>query len=478
MSETLPAHAPMALDLIVTCILRIMHRKLGTPAQILAMFHRIEQDNILRQRRVNPWGILSMTSILTESPPDSPFLIPAPAETSPPILPIEARMGPGRFPGIWKPIRTVFWCLHLAFGTGCLVMVLAILAAIPGLNILTNILTLGYLIEPQKRVAVSGRLRDGFPLMALAPRLGVIVFFSILSLIPIRIQAERVSAAAVILGSRHPQVIRMQTILEVLQTIVAVHLMLAIARGGKVGCFLRPFRNITWFLRKIFTRKGREEMSEGTEQVLQLVKPVQHFWIGLKAYAGSAIWLSVPAGLLVAFSAPGRTSPIFGLLSFLGGILMIPVAAWLPQLQVHQAVTGRFSAIFSVRAARRVIRSTPLCWMLTTVLMFVMTFPLYLTKIRLLPADALLVQTPFFILLTYPARILVAWAYHRGMQQTQTAWWPYRWTIKLLMIPLLAGYAGFQFATPLISELGKAAPLENPAFLGPVPYAQWARRND
>ena len=127
-----------------------------------------------------------MTSILTESPPHSPFLTPPPAESSPLILPIEERMGPGRFPGIWKPIRSVFWFIHLAFGTGCLVMVLAILAAIPGLNILT----LGYLIDPQKRVAVSGRLRDGFPLMVLAPRLGVIVFFSILMLAPIRIQAN------------------------------------------------------------------------------------------------------------------------------------------------------------------------------------------------------------------------------------------------------------------------------------------------
>ena len=415
-----------------------------------------------------------MTSILTESPQSSPFLFPPPAEPSPPILPIEERMGPGRFPGIWKPIRSVFWFIHLAFGTGCLVMVLAILAAIPGLNILT----LGYLIDPQKRVAVSGRLRDGFPLMALAPRLGMIVFFSIVFLAPIRFQSVRVSDAAVILGATHPQVVQMQTILQVLQTIVAVHLMLAIARGGTVGCFLRPFKNIIWFLRKIFTRKGREEMSEGTEQVLQLVRPVQHFWIGLKAFVGAVLWLFIPAGLLVAYSAPGRTSPIFGLLSFLGGVLMIPVAAWLPQLQVHQAVTGRFSAIFSVRAARRVIRSTPLCWMLTTVLMYVMTFPLYLTKVKLLPADALLVLTPFFIILTYPARILVAWAYHRGMQQAKAASWPYRWTIKLLMIALLAGYSGFQFATPLISELGKAAPLENPAFLGPVPYAQWTRGND
>ena len=124
-----------------------------------------------------------MSTILTEPPQQFPF-VDAPKETlTPPLLPIEERMGPGRFPGIWKPFRSAFWFVHLAFGTGCLVLVLAILAAIPGLNILT----LGYLIDPQKRVAQSGRLRDGFPLMALAPRLGVIVFFSVLMLIPIRI---------------------------------------------------------------------------------------------------------------------------------------------------------------------------------------------------------------------------------------------------------------------------------------------------
>ena len=178
-----------------------------------------------------------MTSILTESPQSSPFLIPSAVEASPPILPIEERMGPGRFPGIWKPIRSAFWFIHLGFGTGCLVMVLAILAAIPGLNILT----LGYLIDPQKRVAVSGRLRDGFPLMVLAPRLGVIVFFSTLLLSPIRIQAERVSDAAVILGAIHPQVLQLQSILQVLQTRGPVHLMLAISRGDTAGCFLRRF---------------------------------------------------------------------------------------------------------------------------------------------------------------------------------------------------------------------------------------------
>jgi hypothetical protein len=418
-----------------------------------------------------------MSVLQAEAPPSLPIGTTLPSVEfleNPPesIPPIEQRMGPGKFPGIWKPVRSAFWAIHVAFGSACLILILAILAAIPGLNILT----LGYLIDPQRRVANSGRLRDGFPLMTLAPRLGVIVFFSILFLIPIRLQATRTSDAAVILGESHEQVIQMASNLRILQYIVATHLMLAIARGGTVGCFLRPIKNAIWIFRKVFSAKGRQEMSVGLEQVLELVRPVHHFLIGLKAFFGAVLWLIIPAGLMVAYSAPNRTSPLFGLLSFLGVLIMIPVTAWLPLLQVHQAVTGKFRSIFKISVARRVIRNAPLSWMLTTVLMYAMTFPLYLAKIRLLPSDAMLLLTPFFIILTYPARILVAWAYHRGMAQDRLAWFPVRWGIRLLMLPLLFAHAGFLFVTPTISELGKNAPLENQAFLGPVPYAQWQRK--
>ena len=45
-------------------------------------------------------------------------------------------------------------------------------------------------------------------------------------------------------------------------------------------------------------------------------------------------------------------------------------------------------------------------------------------------------------------------------------------------IVLLKGLseAGFVFFTPAVSELGKNAPLEHQAFLGPVPYSQWGKR--
>jgi hypothetical protein len=264
--------------------------------------------------------------------------------------------------------------------------------------------------------------------------------------------------------------------LFILQIVIAIHLMLAISRGGKPGCFFRPIKNLRWIFQQTLTSTGRAELSTGVEQVMELVKPVHHFWLGLKAFFGAVLWLLIPDGLLVAYSAPGRTSPIFGVLSFIGVVLMIPVTAWLPMLQVHQAVTGKFRAIFSIRIARQIIRNAPLSWMMTTVLMYAMTFPLYLAKIRLLPSDAMLLLTPFFIILTYPARILVAWAYHRGTSHAHPAWLPFRWGTRIVMLPLLFAHAVFLFFTPAISELGKNAPLENQAFLGPVPYAQWQRK--
>ncbi len=442
-----------------------------------------------------------MSTLLTEPPQAESLEKTAQPDVPPLPLPLEERLGPGRFPGLWKPIRSAFWAIHVAFGTVCLILILAILAAIPGLNILT----LGYLVEPQRRVALSGRLRDGFPMLALAPRLGMIVFVSGLLLIPVGIQAARVSDAAVILGESSDVVRGMSLNLRRLEWFTATVIVLYIAstfhaagkqavdlnsdqsafrrsvrwiiRGRFITWIFRPVTDIVRLVWRLRRREGWTELMDGIENILKLVKPVQHFWLGLIAFFGAVLWLLIPTGLVVAYSSPGRTEPIFGILSFLGVLLLIPVTAWLPQLQVHQAVTGKFRSIFSISAARQVIRNAPFSWMITTILLFVMTFPLYLAKIRLPPADAMWLITPFFIVLTYPTRILVAWAYHRGtFKFEEKANFFLRWGCRLVMLPLLFLHAGFVFFTPAISELGKNAPLEHQAFLGPVPYSQWGKR--
>lgn len=381
----------------------------------------------------------------------------------------EQYFGRGEFPGIRRPVRSCLWCIHIALGSACLILILAFLAAVPGLNILT----LGYLLEPQRRVAVTGRLRDAFPLLKVAPAIGVACFFTLLFLIPVRIQSIRVSDAAVILSENDPVVKKMVSTLGLVQAATAAHLTLAIFCGGTAACFLRPIRNLKWVLSAIVSDTERQHLLERLEHLVRLLHPVRHLVIGLRGFLGAVCWLIIPSGLLVAYSAPERIGPLYGLGAFCGIVLLIPIMAWLPLLQVHQAATGSFRSIFDVRAVRHVIRHAPGSWMTATILTCLMTLPLYLTKIRLPPADAMFVLTPVYIILIYPARILVAWAYHRGMSADKAARWYWVWLCRILIVPVLAAYGTGLFLTPLVSELGKGAPLENPAFLGPVPYAQW-----
>jgi hypothetical protein len=391
------------------------------------------------------------------------------ASSLPPVQPLIA--GPGEFPGFRRPLSSIWWCLHVGFGAACIILSLAVLAAIPGFNILT----LGCLIEPQRRVALSGRLRDGFPLLVLAPRLGVLILGVLIFQLPLRFLGTRVSDALVLLGPEHPRTLRLATALTAFQWMIAIHLILAILNGSTPGCYLRPIRNFRRGMRLLFTANGRRELSAGIDAVLAVLQPVRHFMLGLRAFLGAVVWLLIPASLLVSYSPPDRANPVFGLLTALGVLLMIPVAAWLPLLQVQQAADGRFRSIFAVATVRRKIRTAPLAWMFSTVLLYAMTFPLYLGKIQLPPDDALLVLTPFFILLIYPARLAVAWAWHRG-NRPQTTRWLLHVPVRLIMFPLLAGYGIFLMLTPAISELGRNAPFENQAFLGPAPIAQWGRQ--
>lgn len=351
------------------------------------------------------------------------------------------------------------------FAVLSLLAVLSVLAAIPVLNLLT----LGMLIDPQRRVALSGRFRDGFPLLRIAPQAGWMLLATLLVSLPIRLQAARVHNAAVILGNKHPTVNQMRGFLTVLQIICGVHLLCFLLNGCRPLLLLRPLRNLLSGLRQLATRSGRATLSSNLDNTLQLIAPVRHVMIGVRAFSGGLIWLFLPTTMMVACSAPNISGPAFAIISALGFLLMIPVAAWLPYLQIHQAVEGRFAAIFEVGKVRETIRRAPFSWMLTTLLLYLLTIPLYLGQIRLPAEDSLLLLTPVSILLIYPARLLTSWAWYRGNRPEKSAarWW--HRLLRLGMLPPLTICSGLIFLTPYISQAGRFAPYENQAYLGPVP---------
>jgi hypothetical protein len=374
--------------------------------------------------------------------------------------------GAGRLPALphplRHPVRATAWAARALFGAVSLVILLAILAAVP----LVNFYVLGCLLEAEGRVARSGRLRDGFPLLGIAPRLGSIALGVWLWLLPLRFLANA-AADARLVDPTGPGAARMSWITSLAAILIAVHLCLALARGGSLGCFFRPIKNVRWLLGQ---RRRGGYLDRAASEIGAFVAGLRlrhHFWLGLRGFAGAVVWLFVPTLL---FAANDRTEGPAVLVTLVGGALLVLVFAWMPFLQARMSAENRLRAMFELRTVRRLSGRAPIAWLLATVLVYVLALPLYLLKIVLLPQDAMWFITLVFIMSIYPARLATGWACGRAQRKTRSAWWGLRWGCRLLAVPVLAAYVFLLFFTQFISEHGKGVLFEHHAFLLPVPF--------
>ena len=388
------------------------------------------------------------------------------AEASGSVSSSDIALGPGVFPGFRRPFRSLWWLFRVLLGIGFLLPLLAGLAAFPVLNVIS----LGMLLDAESQVARSARLRDGFPLLPFSSRIGTIGLMVLLFLIPIMMISSLSNSQEVIkqLSGLPPGGLSRGKVF--LQVLIFGHLLLAIANGGSFWCFLRPIKNLRTLIRKIRSGQYSSELNVWSEEVLSLFKPWQHFKIAVKGAVGALCWLAIPTLLLgVSVTRPYQEPGLPALASILGGALLIPVAAWLPLLQCHQATTGRFKAIFEVRVVREIICRVPIRWAIATILLYALAVPLYLSKVVVPPADAFWLFTPLFIIVIYPTRIIMGWVYGSGMQKQQRSARLIRWPAKVFMVPLLGLYALILFAVPLVNEAGPKAMFQNHAFLLPGP---------
>lgn len=361
------------------------------------------------------------------------------------------------------PLRAVAWVVRLAFGIVSLALLLALIAAIP----VVNFLALGYLLEAEGRLARTGRLRFMFPLLDLAPRLGSIALGLWLWLWPLRMLSDA-AADAMLIDPDGGAARGFRIALRLVGAFIAVHLCLALARGGSLGCFFRPIKNARWLLQRWREKNYWEQAEQGVKAFVTGLRLRHHFWLGLRGFAGAAIWLWPPTLLFAALKRTDHPGQV--LTTLLGGALLVTVFSWVPFLQARLAAENRFGAMFELRAVRELFRRAPLAWLISIVLVYTLSLPLYLFKIVSPPQDALWLVTPVFVLSIYPARVLTGWAYHRAWARPKRAWFGFRWGCRLLMLPLLAAYVFLLFFTPFISEHGRAVLFEHHAFLLPVPF--------
>jgi hypothetical protein len=365
------------------------------------------------------------------------------------------------------PIRAAVWAIRAGFGFASLIVLLAFLAAIP----IVNFVVLGYLLEAEGRLARTGKLRGAVPLLSIAPRLGAIALGVWLWVLPLRVLTNA-AADARLIDPAGRAVGRLDFLVRFLSIAIAAHICFALARGGSFGTFFRPIKNVRWTLQQ-FRRGGYFERA--TEEIAAFVRGLRlrhHFSLGLRGFLGAFAWLVIPTAL---FAAARRTEGLPILATVFGGLLLIPVLAWLPFLQARFATENRLRAFFELRAIRELFCRAPIVWLSAIVGVYLLSFPLYLLKVVLLPDDAMWFVTLVFIISIYPARLLTGWAYGRALRKPRRAWFGIRWTARTVMVPLLALYIFLLFFTQFVGTHGKGVLFEHHAFLLPSPFLIFSR---
>jgi hypothetical protein len=370
-----------------------------------------------------------------------------------------------RFPNPFRhPLRASWWIIRCLFGLASLVFMLALVAAVP----IVNFLALGYLLEVEGRMGRTGRFRNAFPLLGLAPRMGSILLGVWLWVLPLRLLSRAAADAAIIdPGSPAHLILGFLTVFGAIA--VTIHLCLALARGGSLGCFFRPLKNVLWLVRRLRSGDYFETASKHIRDFLSRLRLKHHFWLGFRGFFGALGWLLIPT-LFYAAAHRSEAGPV--LVTVLGGLLLVFAFAWVPFLQAHFAATNRFRAFRELGTVRELARHAPIAWLVAVIVIYVLALPLYLFKIALPPSDAMWFITLVFIVSIYPARVVTGWAYHRAVRKQREGRRSRIYTripVWVLRSALLAVYTFILFFTQFIGEEGKLELFQHHAFLLPWP---------
>lgn len=361
-----------------------------------------------------------------------------------------------------RTLGGTLWLVRSLFGIASLILLLALIAAIP----IVNFLALGYLLEVEGRLARSGKLRDAFPLIDLAPRLGSIALGVFLWLMPLRILSSAAADARLIdPGSRADRILHL--VVPIAAGMIAIHLCLALARGGGLGTFIRPIKNFRWLRARLREGNYWSQAQSAIGDFLKRLQLRHHFWLGFRGYVGAMLWLVIPTAL---FAATNKTEGGPILVTLFGGLLLVVVLSWVPFLQAHFAAENRFRAMFELKKVRALYKNAPFSWLITMLVTLTLSLPMYLFKIVLPPSDAMWLVTVVFIVSIYPVKVLTGWAYHRALVRERRAFFGLRWLSRLVMVPLLALFVFLLFFTQFIGEHGKGVLFEHHAFLLPAPF--------
>jgi hypothetical protein len=399
------------------------------------------------------------------------------------------------------------------FGIASVIFLLAVTANIP----ILNFLSFGYLLEVTGRLARKQKFSDAMVGLRKASVLGSIVLGTWLVLWPLRLMSEIWFEAYLIApNSQQTQILRVVQIVAIV--LVMGHIAAAWVCGGKLRYFFWPivapfsfavwlarrlagvsiFRKaislmtgwcaprlvddicgtppiVDWFLPAIFLKRlvsGKliESSRDAVWNFAASLNLTYYFLLGFKGFLGTFLWLLFPTALLVSSTYCEDGAAI--LAALLGVLTAIPVFAVLPFLQAHFATDGKLKRFIEVRHVVRNFGRAPWAHIVALLMAIVMALPLFVLKVEAIPSELLWSLSIVFVVFTWPAKMLIGWAYGRGAKREQSSRWWVRYPLLASTVPLALTFVLILMLTRYVSWNGAMSLFENHVFLLPAPFWQ------
>lgn len=359
----------------------------------------------------------------------------------------------------------IFWLIRGIFCLVSLTVILAVLTAIP----ILQLITFGYLINVSGRLANGSKLKDSLPHLQQAGQIGLAAIALFLASLPTQTLAHLESVANLI-NQGSEQATQMRALAIATSILMTAYLLWAWNRGGRLANYLWP--QPTRFLKEGWRwRTWRTAPDRLWEFTVNLQAP-KYFWLGLRCAVGTLIWLS-PSFVIIAVFRNGETG-LAGLVGFAALLMLGLGMLYLPMLQAHFAAENRLRALFAVRTIRQNFRRAPWAWFAgMTVCLVITPIPLYLLKIEPTLKEVMWAPCLIFVAFILPARMATGLALRRAKRMPEpVGLWKKlsRNLIRLMMPVVLSIYLLFVYGSQYTSWDGLTTWVQQHAIFIPVPF--------
>jgi len=426
--------------------------------------------------------------------------------------------GSHQHPTTWIESRMISWIgvvqrglrwLGGIFAVGFLV---AWLATVP----LVQVVTLGFFVEVTRRVARGGRLRDGWPgaekgwwvcklLLGLA-----LTWLPLMIVSRLRYDAWLIEPDSVLHG-------RLRIAEWTILGLTLVHWVGVGLAGGRLRHFLWPvllpwygltgllkrflsigwIRSIigqtlgTWFPRSVAAYYHSPPLSDWFVPALLYrhlrqgtllsaasdrfwagvgaLRPVYYFQLGLGALIGLMVWFAGPTlWLLIATRTDNEVAE--GLFYLLGVVHLFLVLQYFPLVHCQYCLTGRWSSYLRWRQAASRYWYSPFRVTLAMAVSLLLTAPLWLTRIAMIPYDLWWMLAGLYVLCLWPIWLAWGWAWHHASHRpaTPSKWWSCSW--MPIFWALVLGQTVLSLVSIYLAWQGVFNLLLHPTFHIPTPF--------